>query len=114
MMSVEKITAILSYAALGAFAAYLGMWWTDTGQRSYLVPMVSALAVAVTGLWVVAPSRKRLAHSGTVLLRRRRYHARLEKSLKIAQTAGSPPATPEPVAAERDGEAALIGHELKN
>lgn len=113
MMSVGKITTVLSYAAWGAFAAYLGIWWTEAGRGSYLVPMVSALAVALAGL-LVARSGKRRAVSRAGADRGRTFDSRLEESLDIGPSPRRPNPQPEPVEADRQGEAALIGHEMKN
>lgn len=94
MMTIEKTTTAISYAALGAFAAYLGFWWSGNGNQTHIMSMVFALAMAVTGLAMVAKSK------GTVVRREpdpetvfRAFH-HLEE--------------------ERNGEAALLGHEMKN
>jgi signal transduction histidine kinase len=115
MMPVEKITTVMSYAALGAFAAYMGLWLTGVGHHSYLVPVVSALALNVSGLLVVmAKSGRWFAHSDAGSDRDRTFNARLEESLETARSPRRPHSPPEPAEAARNGDAALIGHEMKN
>ncbi|MDQ2999973.1 MAG: HAMP domain-containing histidine kinase [Fibrobacterota bacterium] len=94
MMSVEKTTTALFYAALGAFAAYLGFWWSGNGNPSMVLSMAFALGMAVTGLSVVAKTK------GSILRRE----------------PGSDPKfwAMRPSEVDRDGNAALLGHEMKN
>lgn len=94
MMSVEKTTTALSYAALGAFAAYLGFWWSGNGNQSMVISMAFALAMAVTGLSMVAKSK------GSIL----RREPDLEPKIRAMR----------PSEVDLEGNAALLGHEMKN
>jgi signal transduction histidine kinase len=93
-MTIEKTTTAISYAALGAFAAYLGFWWSGNGNPAILMSMVFALGMAVTGLAMVAKAR------GMVI----RRESDAETAFKAQRSLDE----------DRNGDAALLGHEMKN
>jgi signal transduction histidine kinase len=124
-MSVEKITSGLSYLALGAFAAYLGFWLTEAGHQPHVLSILFSLGMAATGLALVARSGRRFAHPQSGLdagvpyartwdgnpISDRSSRGRAEAQAgSNAQSRGTE-RIPE---AERHGEAALLGHEMKN
>jgi signal transduction histidine kinase len=83
----EKWTNGMACMALGAVAAYVGMWTVNGGGA--LMPMIFSLAAALAGVGLVA--RRRPAPDS-------------------ASAAGGAPAAPPDAAAD----AALLGHEMKN
>ncbi|MDB5047593.1 MAG: histidine kinase [Fibrobacteres bacterium] len=110
MMTSEKLTTGMSYIALGAFAAYLGLWWSESGSRSHMVPMLIALGMAVVGLALLLRSGKRFARGS-----RLRHGAAFETRL---ESEGNPADRSQENERHGDdgpnGEAALFGHEMKN
>ncbi|MDB5103209.1 MAG: multi-sensor signal transduction histidine kinase [Fibrobacteres bacterium] len=111
MMTMEKTMTGLTYIALGAFAAYLGFWWTEAGRQTHVLPVLFSLGMAATGLAMVSRSGRRQARPESDGGRGRSTGGRLE--------AGSPMEAvnrrlePAPLA-DRGGDAALLGHEMKN
>src|SRR3954464_15203537 len=91
MMTTEKLVTGMSYIALGAFAAYLGIWWNESGTRSHLIPALLGSGMALLGL--------------TLLIRNGKRSARIATGHSLAKTRGEE---------ESAGEAALLGHEMKN
>ena len=115
MMSVGKIRTVSAYTALGAFLAYLGIWWTGAGKHSYLVPVVSALAVNASGLLIImARSGRWFTRSGGASERGHSFIARLEESLTSVRSPSRPHSPPAPAETDRNGSTALLGHEMKN
>ena len=91
-MRTDKLTNPMAFAALGAFAAYVGFCVTDAGHFSSVLRMLFALGMALTGFALIAKSGRRAA-----------------------------PPTPQsrPFSFGASGEAsqadtALLGHEIKN
>lgn len=109
MMSMEKLTTGMSYAALGAFAAYFGFWWSGTGSQTRLLPMVFALGMAANGLAMVTRNRKLrvgrpVPGNAPPLAYRGEAAQRADEGLSEDRAKG----------ASRQADAALLGHEMKN
>ncbi len=100
MMSVEKLSTGLSYVALGAFAAYLGLWWTEAGRQPHILPMLIALAMGMTGMALLSRSGRRLAHPASQIQPARRLESQEAREVRVDEA--------------RQGDAALLGHEIKN
>ena len=116
MMQTEKMMTGLPFVALGAFASYLGFWLTDPGHQAHALPIVFALGMAATGLAMASRTGKRLAHPDAH--HRAAFTGRLDGAAftgRLEMRAASAPRAPErSIESERHGDAALLGHEMKN
>jgi signal transduction histidine kinase len=96
-MRTDKLTNRMAFAALGAFAAYVGFCVTDAGHFPSVLPMLFALGMALTGLALIVKSGRRVAPP--------RAEPFQSQSLPSSSRASG-----EAVQAD----AALLGHEIKN
>ena len=91
--------------AIGAFAAYLGMW--SLNDNAHWMPLIFSLGAALAGFGVLLQRGRPMAHPG-VLTRGSAWDGRMDRR------AAKAPAPSRREAEERDGDAALLGHEMKN
>ena len=92
----------IAYMAFGAFSAYLGMWTLNGGDA--WMPMLWTLGLGLAGAGILLRGRYPFAQPA------RSYRAEMWNGRQEAPLA----AAPAPVREERSGEAALLGHEMKN
>ncbi|HKP98002.1 MAG TPA: HAMP domain-containing sensor histidine kinase [Fibrobacteria bacterium] len=103
-MAMEKVITGMFYIALGAFVAYLGFWWSEAGPHIRLLPALFAVGMGATGLALLFGRKARTVYQEADPERDSPWETRAEAAVSAAARS----------AAERNEDAALLGHEMKN